>query len=58
MIEAAIDSHIAVTDSMQSRTELLDALMVEYGKRMDVAMAASKTFVGPSYHYRKEDLVH
>ncbi len=49
VIDAAIDSHIALTDGMQSRAELLDALMAEYGKRMDVAMTASRTFVGASY---------
>lgn len=30
VIDAAIDSHIAVTDSMETRAELLDALMAEY----------------------------
>ena len=48
-IDAAIDSHIAVTDSMQSRAELLDALMAEYGKRMAMAMGTSRTFVGTCY---------
>jgi hypothetical protein len=48
-LDAAIDNHVALTDSMQSRAELLDALMAEYGKRMVVAMAASRTFVGPCY---------
>ena len=57
-IDAAIDSHIALTDSMQSRAEVLDALMAEYVKRMVMVTAAKRTFVGPSYHYRKEGLVH
>jgi hypothetical protein len=58
VIDAAVDSHIALTDSMQSRAELLDALMAEYGKRMAMAMAASRTFVGPSHHYRNEGWIH
>jgi hypothetical protein len=49
VLDAAINSHIAVTDSMQSRAELLDAMMLEYGKRMAMAMAASRTFVDASY---------
>jgi hypothetical protein len=57
-IDAAIDSHIALTDSIKSRAELLDALMAEYEKRIAIAMAASRTFVGPSYHYGKDGLVH
>jgi hypothetical protein len=57
-IDAAIDSHIAVTDSMETRTELLGALMAEYGDRMAVAMAASRTFVGASHHYRNEGWIH
>jgi hypothetical protein len=57
VIDAAIDSHIAVTDSMQSRAEVLDALMAEYGNRMAMAMAAGRTFVGPSHPYRN-DLVN
>ena len=59
VLNAAIDSHIAVTDSMGSRAALLDALMAEYGNRMAMAMAmaARRTFVGPSHHYRN-DLIH
>ena len=44
VIDAAIDSHIAVTDSMQSRAELLDAMMAEYERRIAMAMKASRTF--------------
>jgi|ERR1700686_327248 hypothetical protein len=58
VLEAAIDSHIAVTDAMETRAALLDALMAEYGKRMAIAMAASRTFVGPSHHYCNEGLIH
>ena len=46
VLEAAIDSHIAVTDAMETRAALLDA------------MAASRTFVGPSHHYCNEGLIH
>lgn len=58
MIDAAVDAHIALSDGMESSAELLDVLIDECEKRMAVAMAASRTFVGPSYHYRREDLVH
>jgi hypothetical protein len=54
VIDAAINSHIAVTDSMETRAELLDALVAEYGKRMAMAMAASRTLIGPSHHYGNE----
>jgi hypothetical protein len=57
-IDATIDSHIAVTDSMETRAELLDALVAEYEKRIAMAMAASRTFVGASHHYRNEGLIH
>lgn len=49
VIDAAIDSHNAVTDSMEARAELLDALMAESGSRMAMAMAGNRTFVGPCY---------
>jgi hypothetical protein len=49
VIDAAITNHIALSDSLDSRAALLDELMAEYGKRMGVAMAASRTFVGPRY---------
>jgi hypothetical protein len=58
VLEAAIDSHIAVTDAMETRAELLDALVTEYGKRMAMAMAGNRTFVGPSHHYRTDGLIH
>jgi hypothetical protein len=57
-LDAAIDNHIALTDSMQSRADLLDALMAEYGKRMAMAMTASRTFVGASHRYCNEGLIH
>jgi hypothetical protein len=49
VIEAAVNTHIALSDAIESRAELLDTLMLEYGKRMAVAMAASRTFVGLCY---------
>lgn len=53
-IDAAINQHIALTDSMQSRAELLDALMGEYGKRMTMAMGAGRTFVDARHQQRTE----
>jgi hypothetical protein len=58
VIDAAIDSHIAVTDSMETRAELLDALIAEYGNRMATAMATGRTFVGASHHFRNEGWIH
>jgi hypothetical protein len=49
VIEAAANAHIALSDAIESRAGLLDALMGEYGKRMAMAMAARRTFVGPCY---------
>src|SRR5260370_10109058 len=37
-LDAAIDNHIALSDALDSRAELLDALMPEYGNRMAKAM--------------------
>jgi hypothetical protein len=37
---------------------LADPSFREYGKRVAEAMAASRTFVGPSHHYRNEGWVH
>jgi hypothetical protein len=56
-LDAAIDNHITLSDALDSRAALLDALMAEYGKRTAVALAASSTFVGASHHYRS-DLIH
>jgi hypothetical protein len=47
-----------LSDALDSRAALLDALMAEYEKRMTVAMAASRTFVGASHHYRNEGWIH
>jgi len=46
-LDAAIDNHIALSDSLDSRAALLDALMAEYGKRMAMAMATSRRRLGP-----------
>jgi hypothetical protein len=58
VIDAAITNHIALSDALDSRAALLDELMAEYGKRITAAMAATRTFVGPSHHYCNEGLVH
>jgi hypothetical protein len=58
VLDAAVDNHIVLSDSLDSRAALLDALMAEYGKRMAVAMAASRTFVSASHHYRNEGWIH
>jgi len=57
VLDAAITNHIALNDSLDSRAALLDELMAEYGRRIAMAMAAGRTFVGPSHHYRN-DLVN
>ena len=57
-LDAAIDNHIALSDALDSRAELLDALMAEYGNRMATAMAGNRTFVGASHHYRNEGWIH
>jgi hypothetical protein len=58
VIEAAVNAHIALSDAIESRAELLNTLMHEYGSRMAKAMAANRTFVGPSHHYCNEGLIH
>jgi hypothetical protein len=57
-LDAAISNHIVLSDALDSRAALLDALMAEYEKRMTVAMAASRTFVGASHHYRNDGWIH
>jgi hypothetical protein len=37
---------------------LADPCLREYGKRVAAAMAASRTFVGASHHYRNEGWIH
>ena len=58
VIEAAVNAHITLSDAIESRAELLDALMGEYGRRIAMAMTASRTFVGRSHHYCNEGLIH
>jgi hypothetical protein len=42
VIEAAVNAHIALSDAIESRAELLDALMREYGKRIAMAMSKAR----------------
>jgi hypothetical protein len=58
VIESAVNAHIALSDAIESRAEVLDALMAVYGKRMAMDMAASRTFVGPTWHCRQNNFVH
>jgi hypothetical protein len=53
VIEAAVNAHITLSDAIESRAELLDALMGEYGRRIAMAMTASRTFVGRSHQTKR-----
>jgi hypothetical protein len=58
VVDARINTHLAVIDGMAQRGEVLDALMEEYERRALAAMeAAGRTFAGPAQYFQKGDFI-